>query len=514
MRHSNSKAFGWATAMTLAACQVATPALKPTPLPPPAPLLQEVVTVQEPSVAPPQPSYISPPRPFPKIETISLENGLQIDVIERHALPVVALELVVYSGFASEGNRAGAAKITPEWLEAGGAGRWNSQQLRESVDDLGASLEISVNRDSARWSLAVTSDRISPALDILGALVQSPHFDRAEFEKLRQRELERVRSLARTNGPWMAQMLLQRRLFRLPIGVHPYASFDVLPSELLRLDAAACRGWFRQFVTPHNARLVVVGDVGAARMRAEIEQTFGHWKGPEVPGFHPSEPETSGKFEIFVVDRPNSTQSDIYLAFLGPNSRDPGYPEVAIAQQIVGGGVAGRLFLDVREKRSLAYSTGAGVQELAQGPSVLYFAAGTQTPKTAETVGALLEHLERMGSGSILPDELDAARHYLVDSMPTRWEQVQSLAAQLTQLRVLGLPSDHYDAIRRRIGLSSIEWVSRAAREFYRRERSIVVIAGDGDAIASSLTKYGPVTRVDPAQEFRFKDQFASSPPE
>ena len=495
----------------LAACQSTAPAIRP-PMPPPPPVMSPPVAVApDPDATPPKASYV-PPRPFPHAQSLTLENGLQVDLIERHSIPVIELELVVNSGLASEGSRPGAAKITPEWLEAGGAGRWNSQQLREAVDGLGTSLDINVHRDFSRLSMAVTSDRLAPAIEILGALVQTPHFDHQEFVKLRQRELERVRSLARTSGAWMAQMWLQRQLFRLPIGVHPYASFDILPSELERLDEASCRGWFKEFITPQNARLIVVGDASLERLRLEVQRVFARWTGPEVAAFNPSVAETTSKFELFVVDRPNSTQSDIYLAFLGPNRRDPDFPQAATLQQIVGGGVAGRLFLDIREKRSLAYSTSAGIKELAQAPSVLYFSAGTQTSKTAETVGALLQHLDNMEKGTVSPDELDAAQHFLVDSMPIRWEQVQSLASQLTQLRTLGLPLDHYDFIRDKIANTTVDEVNRVARKLYRRDSAVIVVAGDANVVATGLTKYGPVTRVDPSQNFRLREQLAPSP--
>ena len=491
-----------------AGCQTAAP---PTPkLAPvvaaPAPTAATAAPVEDPNGSAPKASF-GPPKTFPTVESFSLENGVEVDLIERHSLPVVDIELIVNSGISSEGSLAGAATITPEWLEAGGAGRWNSQQLRESVDALGSSLDINVNRDSSRWSLAVTSDRTSKAIEILAALVQSPHFNRAEFAKLRQRELERVRSLSRTSGAWMAQMWLQKQLFRIPIGVHPYGSFDVLPVELERLDTQTCLEWFKRYVTPENTRLIIVGDLTLAELRSEIERNFNHWKGPDAPAFNPSEPELLSKFELFVVDRPNSTQSDIYLALQGPNRKDPDFPEAALLQQIVGGGVAGRLFSDVREKRSLAYSTSASIQDLAKAPSVLYFSAGTQTPKTAETVGALLEHLERLGKSTISASELVDAQHFLIGSMPIRWEQVQSLAMQLAQLRVMDLPLDYYDVLRKRIANATLNDVSRVAAKFFRRERSIVVVAGDANAIGASLLKYGHVTRVEPTQNFRLRDQ-------
>jgi zinc protease len=460
----------------------------------------------DPNSLPPQAAYV-PPQPFPSITGATFDNGLQLHVIERHALPVVTAELIINSGLASEGDRAGAAKITAEWLEAGGAGRWSSRQLREAVDSLGASLEITVSRDAARLSMTVTADRLEPALEILSALVQKPRFDRVEFDKLKQREMERVQSLSRTSGSWMAQMWLQQHLFRLPIGVHPYASYDVLPSELQRLTSNVCRDWFREFVSPRNAFLLLVGDVTLPASRALTDSYFKGWTGPEVRAFNPSAPEGVNKFEIFVVDKPNSTQSDIFLATLGPSRHDPSFALATVAQQVVGGGVSGRLFLDVREKRSLAYATGAGIQDLAAGPSVLYFSAGTQTAKTAEAVGALLEHFEKLGNGQVSTEEIQIAEHFLVDSMPARWEQVQSLASQLAQLRIQSLPNDYYDALRESIARASTDEAARFTSKVFRREQSVLVVAGDSRVIAPTLTKYAAVSVVSPSQGFRLTSQ-------
>jgi zinc protease len=441
-----------------------------------------------------------------------LQNGLQLQVIERHALPVVTAELLINSGLASEADRAGAARMTVEWLEAGGAGRWNSRQLREAIDALGANLEISVTRDAARLSITVTTDHLDAALEILAALVEKPRFDKTEFDKLKQRELERVESLSRTSGSWIAQMWLQKRLFRLPIGVHPYATYDLIPSELQRLTTTTCRDWYREYVSPRNAHLLIVGDVSLATLRAQATRLFGGWSGPEVKAFNPSAPEEVDKFEIFVVDKPNSSQSDVFLATLGPNRHDSSFALASVVQQIVGGGVSGRLFLDVREKRSLAYSTGAGIQDLAAAPSVLYLSAGTQTAKTAEAVGALLEHFDKLGTGEFSSNELETAEHFLVDSMPARWEQVQSLAAQLAQLRIHSLPNDYYDNFRNSIGQTSSSDLVNWAHKVFQRHRAVLVLAGDSKVVAPTLTKFAPVSIVNPAQGFRITSQFQRTP--
>jgi predicted Zn-dependent peptidase len=355
--------------------------------------------------------------------------------------------------------------------------------------------------------MTVTADHLERALEILATVIRKPRFDKVEFDKLKQREFERVESLSRTSGSWMAQMWLQRRLFRLPIGVHPYATYDLLPSELQRLTMMTCREWYREFVSPHNAYLFLVGDVTLPAAQAQAARLFAGWSGPEIKAFNPSPPEDIDKFEIFIVDKPNSTQSDIFLATLGPNRHDSDFALASIAQQVVGGGVSGRLFLDVREKRSLAYSTGAGIQDLAAAPSVLYFSAGTQTAKTSETVGALLEHLENLSTGQFTSDEIETAEHFLVDSMPTRWEQVQSLASQLAQLRIHSLANDYYNTFREGIARTSSENVANWAHRLLRRDRAVLVLAGDSKVVAPTLTKYAQVNVVSPTQGFRITNQ-------
>lgn len=486
------------------ACQPSGPppvvktAQQPHAPPPPAP-------AREPSRDAPPNSIAGATRPFPTIESTSLGNGLAIDVIERHAMPVVHLSLIVASGHAQDGDHPGVARVLAQLLEAGGAGRWTSEKLRETVDGLGASLDISSTRDNLRWSLDVTSDKVPNALEILAALAQKPRFDRTEYSKLKERELERIRSLAKTSGAWLAQYWLHRELYRQPMGIHPYASVDVLPSELDRLTLADCRRFFRQHFVPSSARVIAIGDVNLGTLTKQIDHAFGRWSGKASASPGLAEPSPTEKLRLFVLDRPGSAQSDIQLGLLGPNRNSPDFVPIMAIQQIVGGGVAGRLFLDVREKRSLAYSTYAGMQEVASGPSVLTLSAGTQTARTAETISALLEHLDRMSTDPGNAEELETAQSYIIRGMPARWETVQSLAGQLMLLRTLGQEDRHFDQLREQVASLSIPLLKEPAARIYQRQHAVVVVAGDAEKIAESLRQFGPVVVLDPEREFSIK---------
>jgi predicted Zn-dependent peptidase len=115
-----------------------------------------------------------------------------------------------------------------------------------------------------------------------------------------------------------------------------------------------------------------------------------------------------------------------------------------------------------------------------------------------------------MGTEPVSTQELEASQHFLVDSMPIRWESVESLALQLSQLHVLQLPDNHYDVVREKMRWLTINEVSSVAHGIYRRDRAVVVVAGDPKVIARDLTQFGPVTVVDPSNGFRLRDQFPS----
>jgi predicted Zn-dependent peptidase len=314
-----------------------------------------------------------------------------------------------------------------------------------------------------------------------------------------------VRSLAKTSGAWLAQYWLHRELYGLPLGIHPYASVDVLPSELSRLKLEECRRFHKEQYVPGNARLIVVGDINLVALNQQVEKVFGGWSGspPNEGGY--AAPTLPEKPAITVVDRPGSAQSDVLVGFFGPTRSSADFPTVVALQQIVGGGVAGRLFIDIREKRSLAYSTYASNQEVANGPSVLSLSAGTQTAKTAETVAALLENLARMQQDPGSNDELNTAKNYVIRGMPARWETVESLGSQLLLLRTLAQGDRHFDELRAAVEHLTTQSLKEVASRYYRKEQAVVVVAGDAKAIEESLRAFGTVQVLDPEREFSIK---------
>ena len=157
----------------------------------------------------------------------------------------------------------------------------------------------------------------------------------------------------------------------------------------------------------------------------------------------------------------------------------------------------------MREQRSLAYRTSAQVLELAHGEQPLVVYAGTETGKTAQAVAGLLENLARMTSSPPTAAETASARRYISDVFAIRMETIGSIADMVVTQESFGLPDGYWDAYRSRCARPSPRRRSPRRRRCIRRDRAIIVVAGDADVIAPELAKYGEVTVVDPEKEFK-----------
>ncbi|MGC4090497.1 MAG: pitrilysin family protein [Polyangiaceae bacterium] len=492
----------------VAACAKQQPPLAPVSAPPSD---LAINPMRNPDALEPPTSGISPSAPFPAITHRDLENGLSLRVVERHVHPIVELRLVIRSGMASDGERPGLAAVAGELLKAGGAGGLSPEKLVQRAESLGADLDISTDRDSTRISLGVTSGDLDQALDILAAVALKPAFAPVEFNKLRAREIERVKSSARGSAAWAGSMVLYRELFEIPTSVHPYSRYDAQPADLEKLTLEHCRSWHKAHFVPTNASLIVVGDVTPDAVEAATKKWFGAWKKQDAPSLTVSTPFPPQHQEVFVVDRPGAGQSQVYVGVLGISRSSADYPALAAANQILGGGVSSRLFLDVREKRSLAYSTGSSLGDLAQSPGPLVLSAGTQTAKTLDTVDALLENLHTIANKAPSEAELSSATRFLKDGFVFRLETVGSVADLTSQLYVLGLPDDYYDGLRKSLGELALPTVSNVAQRVYQKT-PVIVVAGDAASLGPALAKFGPVTVLDPEHGFGLKKTYPAKP--
>lgn len=447
----------------------------------------------------PPPSGTAKESPFPAVSRARLANGVGVAVVTSKSLPIVQIRVLVRAG-SGFGPSPAVAGLTGDMLKDGGTRTMTSAELLSRVETLGSDLSVRTDFDATVLSMAVTKDQVGEALRLLSQVVREPRFDGEELKKLKSRTADEAEDAARSSGSFTATRLVFREIF--PAG-HPYATYGNIPAEIAKVDGAQIREFHKRFYVPKATTLVLAGDVDEATAKTLAETHFGSWNAsgepPKVEFGGAKKPE---KQRVFVAHRPKSVQSDVFVAMLAPPRQDQNWPSIRVASQILGGGVASRLFADVREQRSLAYRTSAQILELAHGPQPLVLYAGTESSKTAKAIDGLLENAARMVSAP--PDETETAtaRRYLSDIFAIRMETIGSIADMLVTQDTFALPDGYWDAYRKQVRATTAADADATSKALYGQS-AFIVVAGDADTIAPELTRFGEVTVIDPEKEFK-----------
>ncbi len=474
-----------------AACGGVTIPERQTPPPPPTepPATEEIA--EAPTKVPPPESGPARDIAFPPIQRASLDNGLELNTIEWHQLPVVYLRLVIKSGAETDPeNLQGLSNLVAQMLKEG-TRRRSSSQLAERIEFLGADLWTGADEENVHLVFRALSEHLDEAMSILAEVATQPAFRTQELDKLKRRERDRL-SMMQKRPNFLARRTFYRQLY----GGHPYGRFDTTDEVLRRVRRVDLARWHRRHFVPSNAFLVAVGDVTPERVQQAASATFGRWSGRAVTAPDLPEPARRDTREVYVVDRPGAVQSVILLGNLGVARHDPDYIPLTVANQVLGGSAASRLFMDLRERRSLTYGAYSQVGERVDVAPFVAWAA-VRTEVTQEAVGAFFENFERIVTEPAPADELRNAQRYLSDSFPLQIDTPGKVARMVADLRIFGLPDDYWTTFRTRIGQVTRQDALGAAQRHIRPDEMLVVVVGEAGQIADGLREWGPVTILD-----------------
>lgn len=459
--------------------------------PPPAtPGAQSTATAATPKEAPPASGPAREVR-FPPVARQTTKNGIEIDVVELPTLPLAYVSLVIRSGAATDPTALpGLARLTAAMLKEGTEKR-SSAALAEAIEFLGANLDVHADEENLYVEASAISEHFETLLGLVAEVALHPTFDDKELEKLKKRELARL--ALQSQNP---QFLARRAVYQTLYGEHPYARIDTTPEAVGRVKRTDLQRWHTQHVAPNNAVLVVTGALTPDRVAAAADKAFRGWTKRKVPeAAYPTPPEVSSR-RVVLVDRPASVQSVIMIANLAIERTHADWIPLTVANQVLGGSAAARLFMDLREKRSLTYGAYSGVSEKVKpAPFVAY--ASVRNEVTAEAMRAFTEHLDRIVREPVPADELRNAQRLIIDGFPLDIDTPGKVSDRITTLRVYGLADDYWDKFRPAIAAVTTAEALVAAQKYIRPHASVIVVVGKAADVKPVLDQYGPVTVFD-----------------
>ena len=430
-------------------------------------------------------------RPYitPKIQRLTLSNGLRMVVAEQHNSPLITLRLSIPIGSVNDpGDQPGLASAVASQLTAG-TDKYSSVQLREAIEDLGGTLTVGAGPDFTTLSASVLSENFNAMTDLISDTLLHPTFPDSELKIYKGLQLQGL-TLQRQNPGFLSQEQLARALY----GKHPYSVVSTTAPAVNALTSEKLSTFYKHYYVPKGAVLIVVGDIKASTAQAQLEKALGSWRtSNQLAANDFAAPPARTAREVILVNRPGSVQSNIVFGNLAIRRSDPDYFALSVANVILGGGSSSRLFNNVREKQGFAYDVSSSATPRAQAGEYT-LSAQTRTDVTAPALKEMLKEEERLRSEPVGEAELKAAKSFLSGIFVIGLTSQNGVADRLLIAEQYGLPQDYLSSYRDKVAAITSADVQRVAAKYMQPDRAVIVVVGDADKVRDTLGQFGPLT--------------------
>lgn len=325
-------------------------------------------------------------------------NGLTLLCESMPAMQSAAMTLLVPAGSATDPvDRTGSATVLSD-LILRGAGALDSRALTDYLDLLGLQRSSSVGVHHSRLGCAALAHKVIEGLPTYADIVRRPHLPEAGFEAARDLALQALEGIE--DEP-RQKLMIKLREWHLP---SPYGRNTMGSKDHLeKLTIELCKADHARRYHAKDAILSIAGHIDFGEVKGAVAAAFGDWNGSPELGYEVMPP--PGNFHH---EEAKSEQTHIGLAWPSVEETDPDYYTVRLAVECLSGGMSGRLFTEVREKRALCYSVWAGYSALKGRGSILGY-AGTSNERAQATLDTFVAELHRLTEG-VTPAELERAK--------------------------------------------------------------------------------------------------------
>jgi predicted Zn-dependent peptidase len=461
------------------------------------PSLAQGPAAPKPTTAPSQPPATPPSASqgvtLPRATTVTLKNGVKLQLVERRDLPLVAFSAWLRGGALGDpAGKEGLAALTGELLQKG-AGSRDARQFAEAVDGVGGKLEVFPSLEALVINGQFMSRDTGLMVELLTDMLTRPRFAQDELEKTRERMTSEI-TAAKDGDP---RVVIASYFQAFHFSGHPYGTpISGSEASLPGLSREDVLAYAKSHLGADRLILSVVGDFDAKALAAKLEAALGGWGPAGVPA--PPVPATavSKGRRVLLVDKPDATQTYFWIGNTGISRDDPDRVAVELAETVFGGRFTSLLNTELRVKSGLTYGARAFfIQASRPGPVVI--TSFTQTESTGRAIDMALDVLSRYRQAGMDDAMLASAKAYVLGQFPPSLETGGQVANKLSELAFYGLDSRDVDAFASAVTATTRDKVGAVIQRALPAPQDLTfVLVGKASAIRDVAKKYGTVTEM------------------
>ncbi|NJC25521.1 M16 family metallopeptidase [Neolewinella antarctica] len=424
------------------------------------------------------------PGPVPEIQIgdfqdFTLDNGLQVVLVENHKLPRVSYQLYVDVPAHLESDYAGASDMMGDMLRRA-TSTMTKQEIDEAVDFIGANLSTS-GRGAYASTITKYKDEV---IKMMADVVLDAQFPQEDFDKVKDDALANLKS-ALSNPDAIADRA--RRVVTFGPN-HPYGELTTEKS-LNAITLPIVEEYYNTYFVPNRSYLVMVGDLTRADAEKMANQHFGDWEQKLVAEPEFTMPVSPEGVTVNFVPRSGAVQSNIIIT--SPVKLEPGTKEAIradLVNSILGSGFEGRLFKNLREDKAYTY----GAYSSANDDKLVGTFTARSNVRSEVTDSAVTEfmyELKKISTEDVSDDELARAKTSVYGSFGRALENPQRIASYALNTLRYDLDRDFYPTYLQRVQKSSANDLREVAEDLITPDNINIIVVGD-KAVAEKLARF------------------------
>jgi zinc protease len=423
-------------------------------------------------------------------------RGSRLHVEPSHDAPLVWIDVAITGGAAADPEGVEGLHRHAALLARRGAGARDRAAFDDALDGLGASLDVSIGRDSVVLSALALARNVDALVDLCAETLAQPRFAADEHERL-LRETPQVLDEVRDDDSALATRWFD---YRCAPG-HPYGRTSLgTEASLAKITREAAAAVWRAEAVPPNLVIGIAGDVeadAAARIAERLIAAL-----PDAPAPAPDHaPLTTSAAppgrRLVVVDKAERTQAQLRLGHLGPRWGEDDTPALLVLEAAFGGMFSSRLMQEIRVKRGWSYGAGCAIRR-SRGPHWIEMWMATAIEHAGSAVALTLDLYADLAARGVTDEEMDFARSYLVGAMPFHLATARQRMQLAVRDETFGLPAGYTASLPARLATIGAGDVRAAARRHLRPDDVVTVAVTTAEVAGDALARAGagPLTVV------------------
>lgn len=400
-----------------------------------------------------------------------LPNGLRIVSSPLPHTRSVSISIFIGAGSRYESDEiAGVSHFLEHMLFKGTRRRPTAREISEEIEGIGGVMNAGTDKELTVYWAKVGDHRFAATLDILADSLLNSLLDPEELEKERQVILEELAMTEDSPGD-MVNILIDEVVWpRQPLGRDTGGT----PESVRAITRDAVVRYLEQLYVPQNTVVAVAGNVSHAEVVERVGEYLGDWQPRPFATWFPAEiPNDTPRLRL---RSKRTEQAHFCLATPGLSAAHPDRYVLDVLNAVLGEGMSSRLFLEIREKRSLCYDVHSYVNHyLDTGSTVVN--AGVDPSKLDEALRATIDELLKMVEG-VPSKELTKAKEFIKGRLQLRMEDTRAVASWLGGQELLRREILSVDEVLEVVDAVSAESLERVAQELWRPEVFRLAVVG------------------------------------